>query len=99
MKRAILGSFANLTMPELSLMNDEGFSAARLRTEILSGLTVALALAPEAVVFALVAGVDALVGLYAAFYCWFGYCIYRGPPWHDFWRHWCASRCDGFPSR
>lgn len=67
MKRAILGSFANLTMPELSLMNDEGFSAARLRTEILSGLTVALALVPEAVVFALVAGVDALVGLYAAF--------------------------------
>ena len=67
MKRAILGSFANLTMPELSLMNDEGFSAARLRTEILSGLTVALALVPEAVAFALVAGVDALVGLYAAF--------------------------------
>jgi len=54
-------------MPELSLMNDEGFSAARLRTEILSGLTVALALVPEAVVFALVAGVDALVGLYTAF--------------------------------
>lgn len=37
------------------------------RTEILSGLTVALALIPEAVAFALIAGVDPLVGLYAAF--------------------------------
>ncbi len=37
------------------------------RTEILSGLTVALALVPEAVAFAFVAHVDPLVGLYAAF--------------------------------
>jgi len=35
--------------------------------DILSGLTVALALVPEAVAFAFVAGVDPLVGLYAAF--------------------------------
>ena len=39
----------------------------RMRIEILSGLTVALALVPEAVAFAFVAGVDPLVGLYAAF--------------------------------
>jgi len=39
----------------------------RLRTDLLSGLTVALALVPEAVAFAFVAGVDPLVGLYAAF--------------------------------
>jgi len=38
-----------------------------LKNEILSGLTVALALVPEAVAFALVAGVAPLVGLYAAF--------------------------------
>jgi SulP family sulfate permease len=38
-----------------------------LKTEILSGLTVALALVPEAVAFAFVAGVHPLVGLYAAF--------------------------------
>jgi SulP family sulfate permease len=38
-----------------------------LRTEVLSGLTVALALVPEAVAFAFVAGVHPLVGLYAAF--------------------------------
>ncbi len=37
------------------------------RTELLSGLTVALALVPEAVAFAFVAGVEPLVGLYAAF--------------------------------
>ncbi|WP_327793509.1 SulP family inorganic anion transporter [Harenicola maris] len=44
-----------------------GLSAARLRIELLSGLTVALALVPEAVAFAFVAGVHPLVGLYAAF--------------------------------
>ena len=38
-----------------------------LKSDILSGLTVALALVPEAVAFAFVAGVDPLVGLYAAF--------------------------------
>ncbi len=37
------------------------------RADILSGITVALALVPEAVAFAFVAGVDPLVGLYAAF--------------------------------
>ena len=38
-----------------------------LKSDVLSGLTVALALVPEAVAFAFVAGVDPLVGLYAAF--------------------------------
>ncbi len=37
------------------------------KTEILSGLTVALALVPEAVAFALIAGLKPLTGLYAAF--------------------------------
>ncbi len=40
---------------------------ARLKNDLLSGLTVALALVPEAVAFAFVAGVQPLVGLYAAF--------------------------------
>ena len=40
---------------------------ARIRIEILAGLTVSLALVPEAVAFSFVAGVDPLVGLYAAF--------------------------------
>ncbi len=38
-----------------------------VKNEILSGLTVALALVPEAVAFAFIAGVEPLVGLYAAF--------------------------------
>lgn len=37
------------------------------KTEILAGLTVALALIPEAIAFALIAGLSPLTGLYAAF--------------------------------
>ncbi len=43
------------------------FTVSRIKTELLSGLTVALALVPEAVAFSFVAGVHPLVGLYAAF--------------------------------
>ncbi len=68
MPRALLASFANrLAIPDLRWMPDEGFSVSRVRIELLSGLTVALALVPEAVAFAFVAGVHPLVGLYAAF--------------------------------
>ena len=42
-------------------------SSRQISIDILSGLTVALALVPEAVAFAFVAGVAPLVGLYAAF--------------------------------
>ncbi|MBE9503699.1 MAG: SulP family inorganic anion transporter [Proteobacteria bacterium] len=41
--------------------------AARAKDDVLSGLTVALALVPEAVAFSFVAGVHPLTGLYAAF--------------------------------
>jgi len=37
------------------------------KNEVLSGITVALALVPEAVAFAIIAGVSPLTGLYAAF--------------------------------
>ena len=68
MKKAILASFANrLVMPDLRWMPDDGLSIGRIRIELLAGLTVALALVPEAVAFAFVAGVHPLVGLYAAF--------------------------------
>ncbi len=46
------------------LMND-GFG--NVRTDILAGMTVALALIPEAIAFAIIAGVDPMVGLYASF--------------------------------
>jgi SulP family sulfate permease len=56
-----------LEVTDLRWMPGDGFSFGRLRIELLSGLTVALALVPEAVAFAFVAGVHPLVGLYAAF--------------------------------
>lgn len=42
-------------------------SPARLRTEVLAGLVVALALIPEAISFSIIAGVDPRVGLFASF--------------------------------
>ncbi len=68
MTRSFLASLANNTLlNNLQLVPDGVYSAGRWRIEILSGLTVALALVPEAVAFAFVAGVHPLVGLYAAF--------------------------------
>ena len=53
---------------------------ACFQNEILSGLTVALALVPEAVAFAFVAGVEPLVGLYAAFMVGLLAAIFGGRP-------------------
>lgn len=50
------------------------------RKDILSGLTVALALVPEAVAFAFVAGLDPLVGLYGAFMMGIVTAIFGGRP-------------------
>ncbi len=52
----------------------------QIRTDLLSGLTVALALVPEAVAFAFVAGVHPLVGLYAAFMVGLITAIFGGRP-------------------
>lgn len=54
--------------------------ASSVKTEITSGLTVALALVPEAVAFSFVAGVDPLVGLYAAFMIGLITSIFGGRP-------------------
>lgn len=53
---------------------------ARIRIEILAGLTVAMALVPEAIAFAFVAGVEPLVGLYAAFTVGLITAIFGGRP-------------------
>jgi len=50
-----------------SSATSENFSNLNFPIEILAGLTVALALVPEAIAFAFVAGVPPLTGLYAAF--------------------------------
>lgn len=65
MPRSALAAFAAAVSPAYAPAFP--LSVAAIRTEILSGLTVALALVPEAVAFAFVAGVHPLVGLYAAF--------------------------------
>ncbi|GLQ21056.1 SulP family inorganic anion transporter [Algimonas porphyrae] len=63
-----LSAFADrITIPARRRSGPLTFNAGRTKTELLAGLTVALALVPEAVAFAFVAGVEPLVGLYAAF--------------------------------
>ncbi|WP_375255297.1 SulP family inorganic anion transporter [Yoonia sp.] len=77
MARALLASFADnlkLTDPDAPL------TPRQWKVEILSGLTVALALVPEAVAFAFVAGVEPLVGLYAAFIVGMITAVFGGRP-------------------
>ncbi len=50
------------------------------RLEVLSGLTVAMALIPEAVAFALIAGLSPLTGLYAAFVVGLVASVFGGRP-------------------
>ena len=50
------------------------------KNDILSGLTVALALVPEAVAFSFVAGIDPLVGLYGAFMMGIVSALFGGRP-------------------
>ncbi|EBA09178.1 SulP family inorganic anion transporter [Sagittula stellata] len=81
MKNTVLANFAKrLAMPDLSLMPEERLTPERLRIEVLAGLTVALALVPEAVAFAFVAGVHPLVGLYAAFMVGLVTALFGGRP-------------------
>jgi len=53
---------------------------SNVRNDIFSGITVSLALVPEAVAFSFVAGVDPLVGLYAAFMVGLITSIFGGRP-------------------
>jgi SulP family sulfate permease len=56
------------------------FSKNSVKNDLLSGLTVALALVPEAVAFAFVAGVEPMVGLYAAFMVGIMTAVFGGRP-------------------
>ena len=51
----------------MSFLNLEKYTPEEVKTNLLSGLTVALAMVPEAIAFALIAHVSPLTGLYAAF--------------------------------
>lgn len=55
-------------------------SVRRMRTEVLAGLVVGLALIPEAIAFAVIAGVDPRVGLFASFTMAVGVAVLGGRP-------------------
>lgn len=59
---------------------DEFSDKRQLKTDVLSGLTVALALVPEAIAFSFVAGVNPMVGLHAAFIVGLLTAIFGGRP-------------------
>jgi SulP family sulfate permease len=63
-----------------AIRNSFSLKGGTLKDEVLSGLTVALALVPEAVAFSIIAGVEPLVGLYAAFLVGFITSIFGGRP-------------------
>jgi len=68
LNQSTLAAFAaRLSSVDLNDSELPPFTPNRIKIEVLSGLTVALALVPEAVAFSFVAGVHPLVGLYAAF--------------------------------
>ena len=65
--QALLNFADSISFNAQNYIPRDGFSFSLFRIEILAGLTVALALVPEAIAFAFVAGVAPLSGLYAAF--------------------------------
>jgi len=65
--QALLDIAKSISFNAKNYIPKDGAIFALLRIEILAGLTVALALVPEAIAFAFVAGVEPLSGLYAAF--------------------------------
>ena len=65
--QALLNFADSISFSAQNYIPKDGLSFSLFRIEILAGLTVALALVPEAIAFAIVAGVTPLSGLYAAF--------------------------------
>ena len=86
MKKTTPPSKAMLTLARSLSFNAQnyipkgGVSFSLFKVEILSGLTVALALVPEAIAFAFVAGVAPLSGLYAAFIVGLITAVFGGRP-------------------
>jgi len=65
--QALLDIAKSISFNTKNYIPKDGAFFSLFRIEILAGLTVALALVPEAIAFAFVAGVTPLAGLYAAF--------------------------------
>ena len=64
----------------LQKTNAAKYDVTQIKNDVLSGLTVALALVPEAVAFAFIAGVDPVIGLYSAFFIGLITAIFGGRP-------------------
>ena len=81
MLRTTISGFAKtFKLGTSSSITKEGYSFSLLKTEVLAGITVAIALVPEAVAFAFVAGVPPLFGLYAAFIVGLITAVFGGRP-------------------
>ena len=78
--QAILGIAKSFSFNSKKYIPKDGASFSLVKVEILSGLTVALALVPEAIAFAFVAGVAPLSGLYAAFIVGLITAVFGGRP-------------------
>ena len=78
--QAILSIAKSFNFNSQKYIPKDGASFSLFKVEILSGLTVALALVPEAIAFAFVAGVAPLSGLYAAFIVGLITAIFGGRP-------------------
>ena len=62
------------------MLNFFRHNTGSFKSDLLSGLTVSLALVPEAIAFAFVAGVSPLIGLYSAFFIGLLTAIFGGRP-------------------
>jgi SulP family sulfate permease len=78
--QALLEVARSISFNTKNYIPNDGAIFTLLRIEILAGLTVALALVPEAIAFAFVAGVTPLSGLYAAFIVGIITAIFGGRP-------------------
>ncbi len=64
----------------MRMLNLPGSQERNFKSDILSGITVSLALIPEAVAFAFVAGVSPVIGLYSAFFIGVITAVFGGRP-------------------
>ena len=62
------------------MLNFFRHQSGTIKNDLLSGVTVALALVPEAIAFAFVAGVSPLIGLYSAFFIGLISAVFGGRP-------------------
>jgi len=63
----------------------------QIKADVLSWITVALALIPEAIAFSFVAKVDPMVWLWAAFIMWLMTALFWGRPWMISWATWAMA--------